>query len=104
MSMRKHLGRSRALRPSAEGLEGRQLLSGTVTGMNTEGDVWTLTLSGRGSIQVVKQNDASGNPTALMSADQIKAITISGTDPTTTRLTETIKKEAGGTGQVFFQT
>jgi hypothetical protein len=103
MSMRKHLGRSRAFRPSAEGLEGRQLLSATVTGMNTEGDVWTLTLSGRGSLQVVKQNDASGNPAALNSATEIKSITISGSDPTSTRLTETVKKAAGGTGKVFFE-
>jgi hypothetical protein len=103
MSMRKHPGRSRALRPSAEGLEDRRLLSGTVTGMNTEGDVWTLTLSGKGSIQVVKQNDSSGSPAALNSATEIKSITISGTDPSSTRLTETIKKAAGGTGKVFFQ-
>ena len=64
MSMRKHPGRSRALRPSAEGLEGRQLLSATVSGIDTAGDHWTLTLSGQGTLQVVKQNDATRQPRA----------------------------------------
>ena len=50
MSMRKqHLGRSRAFRPSAESLEGRQLLSATVSGTDTAGDQWTLTLQGQGT-------------------------------------------------------
>ncbi|WP_435010511.1 hypothetical protein P12x_001781 [Tundrisphaera lichenicola] len=103
MSMRKHPGQSRAFRPSAEGLEGRKLLAATVTGMNTAGDVWTLKLSGKGTLQVLKQDDASGNPAPLNSASEIKSITISGTDPTTSRLTATVKKAAGSTGEVFFQ-
>lgn len=103
MSKRKHLGRSRALRPSAEGLEGRQLLSATVSGTDTAGDRWTLRLSGRGSLQVLKQDDASGNPAALNSASEIRSITISGSDPTSTRLVGTVTPAAGSSGRVFFQ-
>ena len=65
MAMRKHPARFRAIRPAAENLEHRQLLSGTVTGVNTEGDAWTLTLVGPGSIKVTKQTDTAGNPTGL---------------------------------------
>ncbi len=59
MSMRKDHGRSRALRPSAESLESRQLLSATVSGMDTAGDKWTLKLLGRGTLQVLKQTEES---------------------------------------------
>ncbi len=103
MSMRKHPGRPRALRPSAECLEARQLLAASVSGVNTAGDHWTLTLTGRGTLQVLKQNDATGNPAALTSRTEIKSITIAGTDPTGTRITEKVTKAPGSTGQVFFQ-
>ncbi len=103
MTTRKHLGRSRALRPSAECLEGRQLLSATVSGTNTAGDQWTLTLQGRGSLQVIKQNDSTGSPAALNSRTEIRSIIISGTDPATTRITDTVTRAAGSTGRVFFQ-
>jgi len=104
MATRKHLGRSRALRPLAEGLEGRQLLSATVSGTNTAGDHWTLTLKGRGSLQVIKQNDATGSPGALNSATEIRSIIISGTDPNTTRVTEKVTRATGSTGRIFFKT
>ncbi len=103
MSMRKHLGRSRAYRPSAECLEGRQLLSATVSGTDTAGDQWTLTLQGHGSLQVVKQNDSTGSPGALNSATEIKSITVSGTDPADSKLIGTVKPAAGSTGQIFFE-
>ena len=102
MSMRKDLGRSRALRPSAECLEGRQLLSATVSGTDTAGDHWTLTLKGKGALQVVKQDDSTGNPGALNSATEIKSITVSGTDPRTSILTGTVTKAGSGDGRVFF--
>jgi hypothetical protein len=102
MSNRKHLGRSRVLKPSAECLEGRQLLSATVSGTDTAGDHWTLTLQGRGALQVVKQDDASGNPGALNSATEIKSITVSGTDPTNSRLIGTVTPASGSSGRVFF--
>jgi hypothetical protein len=102
MSIRKDLGRSRALRPSAESLEVRQLLSATVSGTDTAGDQWTLTLLGKGALQVIKQNDSTGNPGALNSATEIKSITISGTDPHSSRLIGTVVKAAGSDGRVFF--
>ena len=103
MAMRKHPARFRAIRPAAENLEGRQLLSGTVTGVNTEGDAWTLTLTGPGSIKVTKQADSAGNPTGLDDPSEISTITILGTDPLSSRLVGTVIPSGNGTGQVFFQ-
>jgi hypothetical protein len=103
MSMRKDLGRSRGLRPTAESLEMRQLLSATVSGMDTAGDKWTLQLLGPGTLQVVKQDDpTTGEPGTLDSATEINSITVAGTDPRSTRLIGTVVPAAGSSGQVFF--
>jgi hypothetical protein len=104
MSMGKDLGRSRAIRPSAESLEIRQLLSATVSGTDTAGDQWTLTLLGKGTLQVVKQDDSTGSPGALDSATEINSITVAGTDPRSSRLIGTVKAAAGSDGRVFFNT
>ncbi len=104
MAMRKDLGRMRALRPSAESLEVRQLLSATVSGTDTAGDHWTLTLQGRGALQVLKQNDSTGNPGDLNSATEINSITVSGTDPSNSKLIGKVVKAAGSDGRVFFNT
>lgn len=104
MATRKQQGRSRALRPSAESLEGRQLLAGSVTGLNTAGDRWTLTVLGRGKIQVLKQDDpTTGAPAALDSRTEINSIVLSGTDPTSTRLVEKVVPAAGSSGRIYFQ-
>ncbi|WP_435016620.1 hypothetical protein TA3x_004193 [Tundrisphaera sp. TA3] len=103
MSKWNHPMRSRALRPSAESLEGRQLLAASLTGINSAGDRWTLDLKGPGTLQVVKQDDASGNPGALDSATEIKSITISGTDSLKTKLIGRVDKSGVGDGRVFFQ-
>lgn len=103
MAMRKHPSRFRAIRPAAENLEHRQLLSGTVSGINTEGDAWTLTLTGPGSIKVTKQADTAGNPTGLNDPSEINTITIYGTDPLSSKLVGTVIPSGQGTGQVFFQ-
>jgi hypothetical protein len=79
------------------------LLSATVSGTDTAGDQWTLTLHGTGTLQVLKQDDSSGSPGALDSATEIKSITVSGTDPMNSVLTGTVKKAAGSNGEVFFQ-
>jgi hypothetical protein len=84
-------------------LEGRMLLSATVSGTDTAGDKWTLTLTGKGSIQVLKQNDSTGNPGALNSATEIKSIVLSGTDPFSSKLTDTVVPAAGSSGRIFFQ-
>lgn len=103
MATRNHFGRLRALRPSAESLEGRQLLSGTVSGVDTAGDHWTLNLAGRGSIQVIKQPTTAGAATSLTDASEIQSIIISGTDPGSTVLTDKVVKGASSDGRVFFQ-
>jgi hypothetical protein len=104
MAKRKNPSQFRAIRPATENLEERQLLSGIVAGVDTEGDAWTLQLLGPGSIQVTKQPDANGNPTALTDPSEINTITILGTDPLQTRLVGTVVPSGKGTGQVFFQT
>jgi hypothetical protein len=104
MATRKPSPRNRALRPAAEDLESRQLLSGTVSGTDIDGDTWTLKLIGPGTLNVTKQVGADGNPSPLSSETEINAITVGGTDPLTSRLIGTVKKAAGGDGKVFFQT
>jgi hypothetical protein len=93
----------RAIRPSTEDLEGRNLLSGIVSGVDTQGDAWTLRVVGPGSIHVIKQPNSAGNGTALTANTEIESITIAGTDPLHTRLIGNIKTAPGGDGKVFFQ-
>ena len=86
MSTRKPTSSRRSFRPSAEGLETRQVLSAistvptaTVSGTDIKGDRWTLTLYGPGTLNVV---DANGNAFTKDSAntpDEIDTITVSGT-------------------------
>ena len=103
MSMRKDSAKTRAFRPATDALEGRQLLSGVVSGTDADGDTWVLRLIGPGAISVVKQNGADGKPSPLNSKSEISSITIGGTDPLKTRLVGTVHKAAGGDGKVFFQ-
>lgn len=103
MSTRKLHPRTRALRPSAEGLETRQLLAATVSGIDVDGDQWTLRLVGPGALTVVKQNGADGNPAPLASNTEISKITIGGTNPLQSRLIGTVKKGPNGDGKVFFE-
>jgi hypothetical protein len=103
MSTRKHSPRTRDYRPAADMLETRQLLSGVVTGMDPQGDTWTLRLIGPGSLTVVKQVGADGKPTALNAPTEINQIIVGGTLPGLARLVGTVKKAAGSDGRVFFQ-
>lgn len=104
MSTRKPSPRNRALRPATEVLEGRQLLSATVTGTDIDGDQWILQLIGPGSLTVSKQDGADGKPAPLNSETQINTITIGGLDPLTSRLVGKVIKGPNGDGKVFFQT
>ena len=102
MATRKPSPRNRAVRPAAEDLESRHLLSQVVSGTDTDGDSWTLQLFGRGSLTVVKQVDpTTGAPGTLNSPTEINQIIVGGTDPLHSRLVGTVTKI--GTGQVFFQ-
>jgi len=103
MSMRKPIQRNRALRPGAESLEGRQLLSAVVSGTDIDGDQWVLQVVGPGSITVAKQNGADGNPAPLNSQSQIKSITIGGLDPQKSRVVSEVTKSETGDGKVFFE-
>ena len=76
MSTRKHSPRARGFRPESTPLEGRQLLSGFVSGMDSKGDSWTFQMTGPGQVLVVKQPDSSGNPAPLNSLTDIATITI----------------------------
>ena len=79
------------------------MLAGSISGMNTAGDHWTLTVLGKGKVQVIKQNDSTGNPAALDSATEISSILLSGTDPTSTRLVEKVTPAAGSAGKIYFE-
>jgi hypothetical protein len=103
MSTRKPATRNRALRPTTENLEGRQLLSTVVSGTDIDGDQWTLQLIGPGSLVVAKQPGADGVPAPLNSQTQIDSITIGGLDPKQSRLVGEVTKGANGDGKVFFQ-
>lgn len=98
------LRRPTGLRPAAEALEDRRLLSQTVSGTDSKGDTWTLTLQGPGALTVIKQPDASGNPQSLTSPSDIQQIIVGGTDPFTSRLIGRVTSVAPGSdGRVFFQ-
>jgi hypothetical protein len=106
MSTRKPSPRFRAVRPSPEALEGRQLLSATVNGTDLDGDRWSLQLIGPGTMNVSFVTPTG--PQALTPADattphSIDTITIAGTDSIKSKLIGTVQKAAGGDGRVFFQ-
>jgi hypothetical protein len=102
MSTPKQAAKMRSVRPEAEALEGRQLLSMTVSGQDVDGDTFTIRLSGPGDLRVVKQNNSSGTPASLTSASLISSITIAGTDPVSSRLVARVNKSPTGDGKVFF--
>ncbi len=106
MATRKPSPRNRAVRPAAEDLESRHLLSKAVSGTDSDGDTWTLQLFGRGSLTVVKQPidpTTSDSPAPLNSATEINQIVVGGTDPLHSRLVGRVTKGPMGDGQVFFQ-
>jgi hypothetical protein len=112
MSTRKTKTINRSVSPLAERLETRELLSSlsttpsaSVSGIDTKGDHWTLTLLGPGTLNVV---DSSG--TAFTSATQfthiadINTIAVSGTFTSQSRLVGKVTfVPTGSDGRVFFQ-
>lgn len=102
MSTRKPSAPSRALRPGAEPLEGRQLLSTTkfITGTDVDGDSWSLKLIGPGAIDV---RDKDGNVPDGATPFTIDTITIAGTDLLQSHLIGKVHKSATGDGKVFFR-
>src|SRR5208337_3369366 len=109
MSMRNPAPSRRSLRPLAESLETRQMLSSlsthpsaSVTGTDIHGNVWTLTLYGPGTLNVVDQN---GTAFPAANGHDINTITVSGTVTSESRLVGKLVKEGTGpdAGKVFFQ-
>lgn len=111
MSTRMPSSSRRALRPSGESLETRQVLSSlstvptaSVSGTDINGDRWTLTLYGPGTLNVV---DADGNAFTRETANlptEINTITVSGTVTSKSRLVGKVTHVAPGSdGRVFFQ-
>src|SRR6478735_3988364 len=111
MSTRKPKPPRRSLRPTAESLETRQLLSSlsthisaSVSGTDNKGDRWTLTLYGPGTLNVV---DANGNAFTKDTQDipaDINTITVSGTVTSQSRLVGKVTSvPSNSDGHVFFQ-
>ena len=111
MSMRKPAPSRRSLRPLAESLETRQLLSSlstvpsaTVSGTDTKGDRWTLTLYGPGTLNVVDKNGNAFTPATQNTPDDINTITVSGTVTSQSRLVGKVTfVPPNSDGRVFFQ-
>jgi hypothetical protein len=90
-------------RPTAEGLEGRKLLSGLVRGVDIDGDRWTLRLVGPGDLRVINQPDADDFEVPLGEPALISEIDVAGTIPLASRLIGRVRPAAGGDGKVFFE-
>src|SRR5271166_858219 len=111
MSMRNPAPSRRSLRPLAESLETRQLLSSlstvpsaTVSGTDSKGDRWTLTLYGPGTLNVVDKNGTAFTPANQYTPDDINTITVSGTITAESRLVGKVTYvPANSDGRVFFQ-
>jgi hypothetical protein len=96
--------RSLQCRPGTETLEGRQLLSTVLRGVDVDGDTWTLRLVGPGALQVVNQPGTDGvTPIPLGQAGLIDTITFQGTNPAESRLIGAVQQAPGGDGRVFFE-
>jgi len=84
-------------------LEVRQLLSALstqpsakVSGTDIDGDVWTLTLYGPGTINVSNSNGFAFTKDSRDIPDLINTITVGGSISAQTRLVGKVKKSAGG--------
>ena len=96
--------RPKSYRPGQETLEGRMMLSGVVQGVDVDGDLYTLSLSGPGAIRVLNQPGADGTtPIPIGQAGLINTITLQGTNPTASRLVGAVQQASGGDGRVFFE-
>src|SRR5208283_4685600 len=111
MSMRNPAPSRRSLRPLAESLETRQLLSSlstvpsaTVSGTDTKGDRWTLTLYGPGTLNVVDKKGNAFTPASQYTPDDINTITVSGTITAESRLVGKVTYvPTDSDGRVFFE-
>jgi len=110
MFTRKPTPSRRSFRPSAEGLETRRVLSSfstiptaSVSGTDIDGDRWTLTLYGPGTINVVDGEGAAFTSANAEVPNLINTITVAGTVTSRSRLIGSVTPAAGSDGKVFFQ-
>jgi hypothetical protein len=102
----------RSLRPVAENLETRQLLTlfagsssltQVVKGTDPDGAQWTLKLYGPGAISVVGVNGDTFDASTQNLTESILTITVAGSISTETRLVGTVRPNSGGDSNVFFE-
>jgi len=120
MSKRKPTPRSRSLRPTAEGLETRQLLSGALTappkgsptqratavvnGTDPDGARWTLRLYGPGALNVVGTLGDTFTRSTKTMTESIDTITVAGAISTETRLVGKVyPNPTNANARVYFQ-
>jgi hypothetical protein len=110
MWKRKPTASTRSIRPAAETLESRQLLSlgfgkptATVSGTDPDGASWTLRLYGPGTLNVVDANGTAFTAANRTTPDLINTITVAGAITSETRLVGTVIPSASGANQVHFQ-
>jgi hypothetical protein len=110
MAMRNPGARRRRFSPGAEGLESRQLLSSLstqpsakVSGTDIDGDRWSLTLYGPGTMNVTDSSGYAFTKDYKNVPDLINTITIGGSISPQTRLVGKVTKGPNGDGRVFFQ-
>jgi hypothetical protein len=110
MSQRKPTTQMRSLRPCAESLETRQLLSSinfsnptaVAKGTDPDGTQWTLRLFGPGALSVVGVNGTVFDKTTQDTTDSIETITVGGSITTQTRLVGTVHGTTGES-KVYFE-
>jgi len=111
MSMRKPTPPSRTLRPLAESLETRQLLStnaskltAAVSGVDPDGAAWTLRLYGPGTLNVLATDGSAFTTGNKQKVGSIATITVSGSTTDRTRLVGTVyPNPETGNARVYFQ-
>ena len=110
MSKRKPSPPARSLRPLAESLETRQLLSSAygkptavARGTDPDGAQWTLRLYGPGTLNVVDQNGAAFTKETANTLDSISTITVGGSITSETKLVGTVTPAPDGNSNVYFE-
>src|SRR5262245_33230624 len=116
MSKRKPTPPTRSVRPVAESLETRQLLSigisskldyahptAVAKGTDPDGAQWTLRLYGPGALHVVGNNGQVFTRQTQGAVEPIQTITVGGAITTQTRLVGTVKPTPGGNARVHFE-
>ena len=76
----------------------------TVSGTDLDGDKWTLTLYGPGTLNVVDKTGAAFTKATANTPDLINTITVAGTVTSKSRLVGKVTPAAGGTARFTLRT